>query len=178
LNVCEYIDTPRANQELQEFRDRAGERVATSSFFYHYARLIEILAAVEKIAELVEDPDVMSSHTRAQAGINTLEGIGVSEAPRGTLFHHYNVDENGVIKKVNLIIATGHNNLAMNKTVAQIAKHYIHDGDVSEGFLNRVEAGIRNFDPCLSCSTHAYGQMPIYVQLISSDGRILKEISK
>jgi len=178
LNVCEYIDTPKANQELQEFRDRAGGRVATSSFFYHYARLIEILAAIEKIAELVEDPDVMSSHTRAQAGINALEGIGVSEAPRGTLFHHYNVDENGVIKKVNLIIATGHNNLAMNKTVAQIAKHYIHDGDVSEGFLNRVEAGIRNFDPCLSCSTHAYGQMPMQVQLIGSDGKVLKDISK
>ncbi|NMF58378.1 Ni/Fe hydrogenase subunit alpha [Pseudanabaena yagii] len=178
LNVCEYIDTPKANQELQEFRDRAGGRVATSSFFYHYARLIEILAAVEKIEELVEDPDVMSSHTRAQAGINALEGIGVSEAPRGTLFHHYNVDENGVIKKVNLIIATGHNNLAMNKTVVQIAKHYIHDGDVSEGFLNRVEAGIRNFDPCLSCSTHAYGQMPMQVQLIGADGKVLKEISK
>lgn len=178
LNVCEYIDTPKANQELQEFRDRAGGRVATSSFFYHYARLIEILAAIEKIAELVEDPDVMSSHTRAQAGINALEGIGVSEAPRGTLFHHYNVDENGVIKKVNLIIATGHNNLAMNKTVAQIAKHYIHDGDVSEGFLNRVEAGIRNFDPCLSCSTHAYGQMPMQVQLIGANGKVLKEISK
>jgi len=178
LNVCEYIDTPKANQELQEFRDRAGGRVATSSFFYHYARLIEILAAIEKITELVEDPDVMSSHTRAQAGINALEGIGVSEAPRGTLFHHYHVDENGVIKKVNLIIATGHNNLAMNKTVAQIAKHYIHNGDVSEGFLNRVEAGIRNFDPCLSCSTHAYGQMPMQVQLIGADGKVFKEISK
>ena len=178
LNVCEYIDTPKANQELQEFRDRADGRIATSSFFYHYARLIEILASLEKIAELVEDPDVMSPHTRAQAGINDLEGIGVSEAPRGTLFHHYNVDENGVIKKVNLIIATGHNNLAMNKTVAQIAKHYIHNGDVSEGFLNRVEAGIRNFDPCLSCSTHAYGQMPMQIQLIGSNGNVFKEITK
>jgi NAD-reducing hydrogenase large subunit len=152
--------------------------VATSSFLYHYARLVEILAAIERIAELIEDPDVLSTHTRAKAGINCLEGIGVSEDPRGTLFHHYKVDEHGAIEKVNLIIATGHNNLAMNKTIAQIAKHYIHNGDVSEGFLNRVEVGIRNYDPCLSCSTHAAGQMPLKVQLIGKDGSILKEVRR
>jgi len=140
--------------------------------------LIEILAAIEKIAELIDDPDITSPHTRARAGINCLEGIGVSEAPRGTLFHHYNVDENGMIKKVNLIIATGHNNLAMNKTVAQIAKHYIHNGDVSEGLLNRVEAGIRNFDPCLSCSTHAFGKMPLLIELLGSDGKLLQQLNR
>jgi len=177
LNVCTHIGTPKADRELQEFRDRAGG-VALSSFFYHYARLIEILAAIEKIAELIDDPDITSPHTRARAGINCLEGIGVSEAPRGTLFHHYNVDENGMIKKVNLIIATGHNNLAMNKTVAQIAKHYIHNGDVSEGLLNRVEAGIRNFDPCLSCSTHAFGKMPLLIELLGSDGKLLKQLNR
>lgn len=177
LNICTQIGSPKADRELQEFRDRAGG-VALSSFFYHYARLIEILAAIEKIAELIDDPDIGSNHTRAHAGINCLEGIGVSEAPRGTLFHHYNVDENGMIKKVNLIIATGHNNLAMNKTIAQIAKHYIHNGDVSEGFLNRVEAGIRNFDPCLSCSTHAFGQMPLQIELLAADGKLLKQLSR
>jgi NAD-reducing hydrogenase large subunit len=177
LNICTQIGSPKADRELQEFRDRAGG-VALSSFFYHYARLIEILAAIEKIAELIDDPDIRSNHTRAHAGINCLEGIGVSEAPRGTLFHHYNVDENGMIKKVNLIIATGHNNLAMNKTIAQIAKHYIHNGDVSEGFLNRVEAGIRNFDPCLSCSTHAFGQMPLQIELLAADGKLLKQLSR
>jgi len=177
LNVCTHIGTPKADRELQEFRDRAGG-VALSSFFYHYARLIEILAAIEKIAELIDDPDITSPHTRARAGINCLEGIGVSEAPRGTLFHHYNVDENGMIKKVNLIIATGHNNLAMNKTVTQIAKHYIHNGDVSEGLLNRVEAGIRNFDPCLSCSTHAFGKMPLLIELLGSDGKLLKQLNR
>lgn len=177
LNVCTHIGTPKADRELQEFRDRAGG-VALSSFFYHYARLIEILAAIEKIAELIDDPDITSPHTRAKAGINCLEGIGVSEAPRGTLFHHYNVDENGMIKKVNLIIATGHNNLAMNKTVTQIAKHYIHNGDVSEGLLNRVEAGIRNFDPCLSCSTHAFGKMPLLIELLGSDGKLLKQLNR
>jgi NAD-reducing hydrogenase large subunit len=177
LNVCDLIGTPKADRELQEFRQRAGG-VATSSFFYHYARLVEILAAIERIAELIEDPDILSPHTRAKAGINCLEGIGVSEAPRGTLFHHYQVDEDGAIAKVNLIIATGHNNLAMNKTIAQIAQYYIHNGDVAEGFLNRVEAGIRAFDPCLSCSTHAAGQMPLRIQFVGKDGGILKEICR
>ncbi|MGK7874544.1 MAG: Ni/Fe hydrogenase subunit alpha [Xenococcaceae cyanobacterium] len=176
LNICSHFGTPEAERELLEFRDRAG-RVATSSFFYHYARLIEILAALERIEQLIDDPDITSEHTRATAGINALEGIGVSEAPRGTLFHHYQVDENGLIKKVNLIIATGHNNLAMNKTVAQIAKHYIHGRDeIPEGMLNRIEAGIRCFDPCLSCSTHAAGQMPLHIKLIGADGTTLDEV--
>lgn len=175
LNICDRIGVPAANQELQEFRDRAGG-IATSSFYYHYARLIEILAAVEYIEQLVNDPDIVSTRTRATAGINQLEGIGVSEAPRGTLFHHYQVDENGLIKKVNLIIATGQNNLAMNKTVTQIAKHYIHGNEIPEGMLNRVEAGIRAFDPCLSCSTHAAGQMPLHIELVAADGTVLKNV--
>lgn len=176
LNICDRMGTPDADRELQEFRDRAGARVATSSFFYHYARLIEILAAIEWIERLVDDPDIVSERTRATAGINQLEGIGVSEAPRGTLFHHYQVDEDGLIKKVNLIIATGQNNLAMNKTVTQIAKHYIHGTEIPEGMLNRVEAGIRAFDPCLSCSTHAAGQMPLQIQLVGADGTTLHEV--
>ncbi|MEQ8751927.1 MAG: Ni/Fe hydrogenase subunit alpha [Coleofasciculus sp. G1-WW12-02] len=175
LNICDRMGTEAADRELQEFRDRAGG-VATSSFFYHYARLVEILAALERIEQLVEDPDIVSKRTRAEAGINNLEGIGVSEAPRGTLFHHYNVDENGIIKKVNMIIATGQNNLAMNKTVAQIAKHYIHGNEIPEGLLNRVEAGIRAFDPCLSCSTHAFGQMPLHIQLVGSSGDVVDEV--
>jgi NAD-reducing hydrogenase large subunit len=118
----------------------------------------------------MEDPDLLSNRVRSEAGVNSLEGIGVSEAPRGTLFHHYNVDENGLIEKVNLIIATGHNNLAMNKTITQIAKHYIQGEEIPEGFLNRVEAGIRCYDPCLSCSTHAAGQMPLHIQLLRPDG--------
>jgi NAD-reducing hydrogenase large subunit len=101
--------------------------------------------------------------------------VGVSEAPRGTLFHHYWVDANGLIEKVNLIIATGQNNSAMNRTITQIARHYLADGNLSEAMLNRVEAGIRCFDPCLSCSTHAAGQMPLLVQLIGPDGTLLEE---
>jgi NAD-reducing hydrogenase large subunit len=177
LNVCSHMGTPEANRELTEYRQRAGG-VATSSFFYHYARLLEILACLEAIEQLMDDPDILSKNCRAKAGINQLEAVGVSEAPRGTLFHHYNVDENGLIKKVNLIIATGNNNLAMNKTVAQIAKHYIHHNDVQEGFLNRVEAGIRCYDPCLSCSTHALGQMPMQIEIIGADGSVQRTLQR
>jgi NAD-reducing hydrogenase large subunit len=175
LNICNQIGTENADRELQEFRDRFG-RTPSSSFLYHYARLIEILACLEKIQNLMDDPDVTSERVRAHGGVNQLEAIGVSEAPRGTLFHHYQVDENGLIQKVNLIIATGQNNLAMNQTVAQIAKHYIHGNEIQEGLLNRVEAGIRCFDPCLSCSTHAMGQMPLHVELIAPDGSVLNEM--
>lgn len=177
LNVCDRIGTEAADRELQEMRDRAGG-VPTSSFFYHYARLIEIVASLEKIEQLIDDPDIVSPRVRAEAGINSLEGIGVSEAPRGTLFHHYQVDENGLLQKVNLIIATGQNNLAMNKTIAQIAKHYIHGSEIPEGMLNRVEAGIRAFDPCLSCSTHAFGQMPLQIELVGADGTVIQEVSR
>ena len=175
LNVCSRIGTPLADQELEEFRDR-GQGAVTSSFFFHYARLIEILASVEKIELLIDDPDMLSDRLRAHAGINQLEGVGVSEAPRGTLFHHYQVDENGLIKSVNLLIATGQNNLAMNRTVTQIARHYIRGPQIPEGVLNRLEAGIRAYDPCLSCSTHAVGMMPLHVQLVGPDGAIRDEV--
>ncbi|NJL01960.1 MAG: Ni/Fe hydrogenase subunit alpha [Spirulinaceae cyanobacterium RM2_2_10] len=175
LNICDRIGTEGADRELQELRDRAGG-VPTGSFLYHYARLIEILTCLEKIQQLMDDPDIVSPRVRAEAGINELEGIGVSEAPRGTLFHHYNVDENGLIEKVNLIIATGQNNLAMNKTVTQIAKHYVRGAEIQEGMLNRVEAGIRCFDPCLSCSTHAAGQMPLHVEIVDAAGQVLNEV--
>ncbi len=177
LNICSGFGTEKADKELKEFRDRAGG-IATSSFFYHYARLVEIIGCLERIEKLVNDPDILSNKTRAKAGINNLEGIGVSEAPRGTLFHHYNVDENGLIKKVNLIIATGNNNLAMNQTVAQIAKHYVDGNAMTEGMLNRVEAGIRCYDPCLSCSTHAAGQMPLHIQLFGANGYLLDEVCR
>ncbi|NEQ97409.1 MAG: Ni/Fe hydrogenase subunit alpha [Cyanothece sp. SIO2G6] len=178
LNVCDSIGMDAADRELQNLRDLA-QGVPTSSFLYHYARLIEILTCLEHIQALMDDPEITSSRVRSQAGVNSLNAVGVSEAPRGTLFHHYKVDDNGLIESVNLIIATGQNNLAMNKTVTQIAKEYIHgigDGqDIPEGFLNRVEAGIRCYDPCLSCSTHAAGQMPLHIQLIGADGNLLTE---
>jgi NAD-reducing hydrogenase large subunit len=177
LNVCQRMGTPAADQELIEFRQR-GHGVANSSFYYHYARLVEIAACLERIEQLLDDPDVESAHFRARAGVNRLEGVGVSEAPRGTLFHHYRVDEHGLIRQVNLIIATGQNNLAMNRTVAQIARRYVHGSKIPEGVLNRVEAGIRAFDPCLSCSTHALGGMPLHVRLIGPGGKLLDEVRR
>jgi NAD-reducing hydrogenase large subunit len=177
LNVCTHMGVPLAEQELKEFRYRF-HGTATSSFLYHYARLIEILAALELIKRALKDPELTSDHLRAVAGINRLEGVGVSEAPRGTLFHHYEVDRYGLIKRVNLIIATGQNNLAMNRTLAQIAGHYINGPQIHEGVLNRLEAGIRAFDPCLSCSTHALGTMPLHVQLLGPDGSLIHEFRR
>ncbi|MDJ0568010.1 MAG: Ni/Fe hydrogenase subunit alpha [Pleurocapsa sp. MO_192.B19] len=177
LNICSRIGMPISDRELREFRDR-GKGVVNSSFFYHYARLIEIVACIERIESMLEDSNLYSDRLRAKAGINQLEGIGVSEAPRGTLFHHYLVDENGLIKKVNLIIATGQNNLAMNLTVAQIARHFIRGTKIPEGMLNRVEAGIRAFDPCLSCSTHAVGQMPLQIQLFNEKEELIDTVTQ
>ncbi|MEJ1931450.1 nickel-dependent hydrogenase large subunit, partial [Nostoc sp. NIES-2111] len=125
---------------------------------------------------LLDNPDILSNRLRSEAGVNQLEGVGVSEAPRGTLFHHYQVDENGLLQKVNLIIATGQNNLAMNRTVAQIARHFIQGTEIPEGMLNRVEAGIRAFDPCLSCSTHAAGKMPLHIELVAVNGSVVNQI--
>lgn len=179
LNVCDYAGTPKADEELRAFRQLSpkGKPVA-SSFHYHYARLIEILFSLEKIAETVEDPNITNTRVRAQADVNQLVGVGVSEAPRGTLFHEYHVNEDGILQSVNLIIATGQNNLAMNRTVQQIARQYIHNGKVSEGVLNRIEHGIRTYDPCLSCSTHAVGQMPMQVSVIAADGTVLSETTR
>jgi NAD-reducing hydrogenase large subunit len=147
----------------------------TQSFHYHYARLIEILFCIEKIEETLDDPQITAGRIRSQAGVNQLTGVGVSEAPRGTLFHEYQVDANGILKHVNLIIATGQNNLAMNRTVRQIAESYVNGSELREGILNRIEHGIRAYDPCLSCSTHAIGQMPLHIQLIDADGEVMDE---
>jgi NAD-reducing hydrogenase large subunit len=188
LNVCDGIGTPWADAELAELRARSGTtdsggRIVTSSFAYHHARLVEIVACLEAIELLVNDAELMNRHTRSRAGLNRLEAVGVSEAPRGTLFHHYRVNEQGLIERVNLIIATGQNNLAMNRTVLQIAREFIADPvapdqEIPEPLLNRVEAGIRCFDPCLSCSTHAAGQMPLRLQLLAVDGTVLAERSR
>jgi NAD-reducing hydrogenase large subunit len=177
LNLCQRMGTPLADQELAEFRQQ-GNGAVNSAFFYHYARLIEILTSVERIEQIVDDDDLQSEHLRADAGVNQLQGVGCSEAPRGTLFHHYQVNADGLIQKVNLLIATGQNNLAMNRTVLQVARHYIKGPHIPEGILNRLEASIRAFDPCLSCSTHAAGQMPLRVQLWSSEGKLLDEVRR
>lgn len=177
LNVCKKMGVPQADKELANFKS-FGHGAVTSSFLYHYARLIEVLAAVEIIERDLDDPDLLSDQLRADAGINNLRGVGVSEAPRGTLFHDYTVDRNGIVTRMNLVIATGQNNLAMNQTVAQIARHYIRGPQIPEPMLNRIEHGIRCYDPCLSCSTHAVGQMPLHIQLLAANGTMLAEATR
>ena len=164
--MAEATGTPRADEELQKFRWRVG-RIAGSSFHYHYARLIDTLHAIEKIEQILRSPDILSTHVTATAGINRNEGIGVSEAPRGTLMHHYKVDDDGLVEWANLVIATGHNNMAMNRSVAQVARHHVKGDKIEEPMLNRVEAVIRCYDPCLCCSTHALGDMLLDIELLS-----------
>ena len=175
--VADQMGTPRADAELDEFRRRLG-RVPASSFHYHYARLIDTLHAIERIDELLCGPDILSPRVKSFAGINRNEGIGVSEAPRGTLIHHYKVDDDGIVQWANLVIATGHNNLAMNRSVKQVALRYVKNATLSQGMLYRVEAVIRCYDPCLSCSTHALGEMALHLQLIGPDGAILDELRR
>jgi NAD-reducing hydrogenase large subunit len=175
LNIVKSMGTPQADKELAEFKQLA-EGPVESSFYYHHARLVEMLYGIEKIEQILADPHILDKHVRATAGVNRLEGAGQAEAPRGTLMHNYKVDENGKITWANLVIATGQNNNAMNKGVLQAAKHYIKDGKFSEGILNRVEAVVRTFDPCLSCSTHAFGQMPLVLSLLSADGKLVDQV--
>jgi NAD-reducing hydrogenase large subunit len=177
LNVASHCGTPLADRELAEFR-QLGRGTVLSSFHYHYARLIEVLHCVERIEELLAHPDLLTTQVMAFARRNRYEGVGCCEAPRGTLFHHYRVREGGLISWANLIIATGQNNLAMNQAILQIARHYVRGDTIGEGMLNRVEAGIRAFDPCLSCSTHAYGDMPLHVELLAPDGTVLDARSR
>ncbi len=177
LNVSDRCGTDRADQELAEFHELQRTAVL-SSFHYHQARLIEILYCVERLEQLLDDADILDKHVRAVARPNALEGVGAAEAPRGTLFHHYKIDEQGLIRWCNLIIATGQNNLAMNRSVLQVAQHYIKGEKITRGMLNRVEAVIRAYDPCLSCSTHAIGQMALKVQLLSSQGTLLDEVMR
>ena len=175
INTAEAMGTPRADAELGEFRQRFG-RVAHSSFLYHYARLIEVLYALECMKLLLQEPDVLDPHVRASAGVNALEGVGMIEAPRGTLIHHYKVDENGAIVWANLIVATGHNNRAISDGVRQVSEHFIHGDRLQEGMLNRVSALVRAYDPCLSCSTHAMGTPALDISLVDRKGALLDRI--
>ena len=175
LNIVKSMGTPLAEKELALFKQLAAGPVE-SSFHYHHARLIEALYGIEKIEQILSDPLILDKHVRANAGVNRLEGAGQADAPRGTLNHHYKVDENGKITWANLVIATGQNNNAMNRGVLQAAKHYVKDRKFSEGAMNRIEAVVRTFDPCLSCSTHAFGQMPLVLTLLSAEGEVVDQL--
>lgn len=170
INCCAFIDTPLAEAARKEFFAEGGPVNATLA--YHWARIICMLHAAEKVKEYLFDDDLQGTDLMVQ-GERQRVGIGVIEAPRGTLFHHYEVDENDQIVRANLIVSTTNNNEAINQTVKHLAADYISGHEITEGLLNRIEVGIRAYDPCLSCATHALGQMPLVVTLENAEGEII-----
>ena len=175
LNVATHCGTPQADIEFAEYHQRFGP-VVQSSFLFHYARLVEIVYALERLEALMDAPGILDSHVRARAAVNALEGVGITEAPRGILIHHYKVNEDGGIVWANLIVATGHNNLAIGRSVDEVARHFIARRKLQEGVLNRVSAVVRAYDPCLSCSTHADGLFPLEIRLVGTDGKVLDTV--
>jgi NAD-reducing hydrogenase large subunit len=175
INAADRCGSAKADAERLELFQRFG-RPAHSSFLFHYARLIELLHSLERIGDLLEEPLILDRHVRATAGVNAPEGIGMIEAPRGVLIHHYKVDENGAMTWANLIVATGHNNFAIGKGIQEVAEHFVDGNRLNEGMLNRLSALVRAYDPCFSCSTHASGQLEMKVGLIGSRGELLDEI--
>ena len=178
LNVSTSMRTPLAQAEFLEFKKMANNKPVHGTFYYHYTRLIEALSDVEDAERILLDKEVTSLHIQHHGQWNYEEGVGSSEAPRGTLFHHYVTDRTGKLKKVNLLIATGQNNPSMNRSVLEVAQQYVNGADVKEGMLNRVESTIRCYDPCLSCSTHALGQMPMVIEINNADGELLRRIER
>ena len=178
LNAIERIDTPLANEEFKRYRAMYAGKPVENTLHYHYARLIETLFAAEKTQFLLDDPDILSTDILNTHHNPQPEGVGVIEAPRGTLIHHYWVNENGQVTKLNLIVATGHNNWAMCNAVDSVAKTYITGINITEGQLNRVEAAVRAHDPCLSCSTHAIGHMPMIIDLKDHKGNLINQIHR
>jgi len=178
LNVASRMKTSLAQKEFEEFRRVGGGRPVHNSFYYHHARLIEVLACIEEAEPILKDSQVTSPEVLSKAVRNQAEGIGCSESPRGTLFHHYVTDPDGALTAVNLLIATGQNNPAMNKSILDVAKRYVNGRDLKESALNRVEGAIRCYDPCLSCSTHAIGAMPMVVEVVDAAGRVLNTVGR
>ncbi len=176
LNIVERCGTPAADEALEEFRALSPGKPVSSSFHYHYARLVEMLFAVERLEQLTASNDILDRKVRARARSNKNRGVGISEAPRGTLIHDYTIDDEGRVTGVNLIVATGHNNLAMNRSVLQVARRYVQGPKVTEGMLNRIEAVVRCFDPCMSCASHEFGRMPLDVRVIGHDGSELQRV--
>jgi NAD-reducing hydrogenase large subunit len=178
LNIIDKIDTPLANEEFKAYRQINGGKPIENTLYYHYSRLIETLFAAERVKVLLDDPDILSNDILNPRHNFQGEGVGVIEAPRGTLLHHYWANENGQIQKLNLIVSTGHNNYAMSKAVDMVAKTYVKGPVIHEGLLNRVEAAVRAHDPCLSCSTHAVGQMPMIVDIVDAAGTTIQTLKR
>ncbi len=177
VTLCDTIPTPLADHARREFLAYAGGSAARATMGTHWARMIEVLHAAEVIKALLHDPDIHGEDLVTQ-GERSERGVGIIEAPRGTLIHHYRVNEDDVVTRCNLIVSTTHNNQAMNESIRQVARRYLDGRRLTEGLLNHIEVAIRAFDPCLSCATHALGQMPLAVELVDASGQTLDRITR
>ncbi|MDH5678202.1 MAG: Ni/Fe hydrogenase subunit alpha [Nitrospinota bacterium] len=178
LNCCGYIDTPKADKALAEFKSLTGGKPNHMTLAYHWARMVEVTHCVEKIGELLEDPDLLGNELLTK-GERAPEGIGVIEAPRGTLFHHYRVDKDDLITHCNLIVSTTNNNEAINRSIRQVARASLSGvPKITQGMLNHIEVAVRAYDPCLSCATHALGQMPLVVELYNHKGDVMDRLAR
>jgi NAD-reducing hydrogenase large subunit len=177
VTQCDFIPTPLAEQERREFLAFDNGRAAKSTLGFHWARMIEMLHAAEAIEAMLQDPDLQGTELLAR-GERQIRGVGVIEAPRGTLIHHYRVDEQDQVVRANLIVSTTHNNQAMNMAIREVARRYLDGRQLTEGLLNHIEVAVRAFDPCLSCATHAVGKMPLSVQLLGPDGVLVDALAR
>ncbi|TCJ12962.1 Ni/Fe hydrogenase subunit alpha [Parasulfuritortus cantonensis] len=170
VSQCDFIPTPLADRERQDFIAFDAGHAAAATLGTHWARMIEMLHSAEMIKDLLHDDDVLAGDL-VTTGERQGRGVGVIEAPRGTLIHHYRVDEHDQVIRANLIVSTTHNNQAMNESIRAVARKYLDGRELTEGLLNHIEVAIRAFDPCLSCATHALGKMPLRLELIDAEGR-------
>ena len=178
INNCDYIDTPMAEQHREEFKAHGDNGMLHAPLAYHWARMIELLHCAEKIRELLLDPEILGTDLIVRGDTRRNVGIGVIEATRGTLFHHYEVDDNDLVTKANLIVSTTNNNQAMNESIRQVADKYLSGRELTEGLLNNIEVAIRAYDPCLSCATHAVGKMPLIIELQDTSGNPIDRLQK
>ncbi len=177
INNCERITTPRAEAARQAFRAAHGNALANGALAFHWARMIEVLHCAEAIADLLQDP-ALQDNDRLRTGERRGKGIGVIEAPRGTLIHHYNVDDQDIVTRANLIVSTTHNNQAMNESIRDVAREHLDGHELTPALLSLVEVAIRAYDPCLSCATHALGQMPLRLELVTLQGGLISALQR
>lgn len=178
VNNCDSISTPLAEAARKRFRDFAQGGLVHDTLAYHWARMIETLHCAEAIQQLLHDPDITGTDLLADKGGSRKSGVGVIEAPRGTLFHHYEIDDDGLVTRANLIVSTTNNNQAMNESIRVVAKEHLDGHELTEGLLNHLEVAVRAYDPCLSCATHAMGKMPLTVELLDGAGSIVSTLSR
>jgi NAD-reducing hydrogenase large subunit len=172
VNACDRIDTPEAEAARREFKDVADGKPVNVTMAYHWARMIELLHSAEMIRELLDDPDLQGEDL-VVSGERRGEAVAILEAPRGTLFHHYRVGDDDLVTMANLIVSTTSNNEPMNRAVEMVAKEHLSGVEITEGLLNHVEVAIRAYDPCLSCATHALGQMPLVAEVLDHEGNLV-----